>query len=129
MQDQRIRDGLVCVSRDGGGDWRRVLVPVAETRFRHLAVARGGDHAPLPEPMLAVYADSEWVPAAWRSGRHGRGSMKFLVEPEWTDATVLERLRVLAASGLRHSREEAERRSRRHAERVAAAVGAAGEEV
>jgi len=125
MQDERIRGGVVCVSRDGGGDWRRVLVPVAETRFAHMAVSRGGDCAALDPPQLAVYVDSGWFPEAWRSGKHGGGSMKLLVEREHTEPAVYELLR---AEGERrvYSRGFAERKRRRHRER--AALAATGKE-
>jgi len=127
MQDDRIRGsadsatGLVCVSRDGGGDWRRVLVPVSEVHGPHIAVTRGGDYAPLPEPMLAGYVDSAWVPLAWRCGKHGAGRMKLIVEPEFTDPPVLERLR---AAGERcvHTLEFVERRRQRRRHRTMVGV-------
>ena len=126
MQAERIRAAtvdvagleLVCVSRDGGGDWRRVLVPAGGYRGAHMAVTRGGDWQVLPAPALSVYVDPQWVPAAWRR-KHPQSDrwMKLVVEAEHTESGVLERL--LAQGRKRwHTLEHVEqRRDRRAAKR------------
>jgi hypothetical protein len=101
MQAERIRvaagdvagGGLVCVSLDGGGDWRRVLVPVPEVHGPHMAVTSGGYFDVLPALDLGVYVDHEWIPEKWRSGKHPRrGRRKVMVERAHTDPAVYARL-------------------------------------
>jgi hypothetical protein len=76
MQADRIRgdagcgSGMVCVSRDGEGDSRKVLVPVAELRRPHFHAETGGRGVALPPGSLAAFMFCDLIPAGVPFG-HG----------------------------------------------------------
>ena len=92
------RGAIVIVSRNGGDDPVRCAVTTDALRNPHIRDQRGGDYAPLDAPTLAAYVHSELVPEFRRSGRHGRGSLVALIEPQDNDPAVYEGLRQLAAA-------------------------------
>ena len=104
MQGERIaatgRHGVMVtaetmvVSRNGFGDPLRVRVLITDATGFCIAVARGGDFEPLPEPHLAAYVPAPLVPAEMRSGKHDwtKGNRLLIVERDETDPETFARL-------------------------------------
>ena len=95
---------MVCVSRDGEGDSRRVLVPLAELRRPHFAPEAGGRGVALPAGSLAAFMFCSTIPAGVPFGhghvhcrRRGRpSSIRVVVDRAGTDHAVYDWLRAMA---------------------------------
>lgn len=110
MQADRIRgdagcgSGMVCVSRDGEGDSRKLMVPLAELRRPHFAPSAGGRGVSLPPGSLAAYMFCDLIPAGVPFGhghvhcvRRGRpSSIKVVIDRVSTSDAVYGRLREMA---------------------------------
>jgi hypothetical protein len=99
----RGTERTVVMSRDGQGDQRTVVIPLAALRDVKWTEMRGGDGELLRRPTIGAMVDASFYPMEWRSGAHReKNAIWLLAEPEDNDPDVYSELSSRADEAPRH---------------------------